>query len=125
MASVSCGAYHTIFLSSSATVMATGQNDAGQCGDGTTTKVLSPKRIVVGNGEKVNIVRCGYHHAVAITVHGNIYFWGRNMYGQCLVDASKVNVLIPTQYMMPKKWNAKHIEVQVFPGWRGTKIVAF
>eukprot|EP01083_Nonionella_stella_P281706 958656_1 len=125
MASVSCGANHTIFLSSCGTVMVTGKNDDGQCGNGTTTNVLTPTCIVVNDKEIVNIVRCGSHHTVAITVQGNIYFCGWNKYGQCLVDPSKGKVLIPTQYIMHKKWNAKHMEVQVFPGYYETKIVTF
>eukprot|EP01083_Nonionella_stella_P220937 789951_1 len=125
MASVSCGVNHTMFVSSDGTMMATGYNRHGECGDGTTDHVYNPKQIVVGKEkEMVDSVRCGAYHNVAVTVQKQVYIWGWNKYSQCaILDTTKDKVLIPTQYVLPKKWNAT--EVQVVPGDCETRIAIF
>eukprot|EP01083_Nonionella_stella_P155022 500232_1 len=62
--SVSCGSDHSMFLSSSGGVFATGRNLAGQCGEGTTTDIDHPKQITIGNNntEYVKRVQCGARH---------------------------------------------------------------
>eukprot|EP01083_Nonionella_stella_P274521 931896_1 len=126
--SVSCGADHSMFLSSSGGVFATGSNSYGECGDGTTTTIDHPKQIAIGNNntEYVKRVQCGAFHTIATTKTGKVFIWGSNRYNQCLILDDKVKkVLTPTQYTIPKKWNAKHKMVQVIPGYDGTWIVIF
>eukprot|EP01084_Bolivina_argentea_P019198 35704_1 len=126
--SVSCGADHSMFLSSSGGVFATGSNSVGQCGDGTTTDIDHPKQITIGNNntEYVKRVQCGARHTIATTKTGKVFIWGWNEYNQCLILDDKVKkVLTPTQYTIPKKWNAKHKMVQVIPGCEVTWIVIF
>eukprot|EP01083_Nonionella_stella_P295465 1004225_1 len=128
MVSVSCGVSHTTFVSSCGTVMTTGYNNHGECGDGSTTHVYTPKPIVVGlEDETVDSVRCGAYHTVATvdSAPKKVYLWGWNNYSQCLVDPSKDKVLIPTQYVLPEEWNVEHKVVQVIPGHYETKIVIF
>eukprot|EP01084_Bolivina_argentea_P198806 340310_1 len=56
MVSVSCGAYHTMFVSSTGRVFSTGYNSSGQCGDGTTTHISEPKPIIVGDADNIQKV---------------------------------------------------------------------
>eukprot|EP01083_Nonionella_stella_P220938 789952_1 len=125
MASVSCGVNHTMFVSSDGTMMATGYNRHGECGDGTTDHVYNPKQIAVGKDkEMVDNVRCGAYHNVAVTVQKQVYIWGWNKYSQCaILNTTKDKILTPTQYVLPKKWSAN--EVQVIPGHFETRIVKF
>lgn len=72
------GRYHTLALTSDGTVYSWGYNIDGQQGDGTTTRVLTPK--VVGgalSGKKIVDIATSYSDgSYALTDEGLIYVWG-------------------------------------------------
>ncbi|KAL5669633.1 hypothetical protein ACJX0J_021854, partial [Zea mays] len=63
-------------------VFATGLNDFGQLGIGTSvTHMLEPVEIS-GFHERVVEVSAGNHHSCAVTADGKLFVWGRNSGGQ-------------------------------------------
>ncbi|KAK8447797.1 hypothetical protein SEVIR_8G155100v4 [Setaria viridis] len=81
-ASLACGGAHTLFLTQSGRVFATGLNDFGQLGIGSSvTHTLEPVE-VSGFHERVVEVSAGNHHSCAITADGKLFVWGRNSGGQ-------------------------------------------
>ncbi|CAO2149163.1 unnamed protein product [Urochloa humidicola] len=81
-ASLACGGAHTLFLTESGRVFATGLNDFGQLGIGSSvTHTLEPVE-VSGFHERVVEVSAGNHHSCAITEDGKLFVWGRNSGGQ-------------------------------------------
>eukprot|EP01083_Nonionella_stella_P092041 257498_1 len=119
---VDCGWQHTLLVGSDGVLFTTGYNGNGQCGDGTTRDIFEPKRIRVGENEKVESIKCGAYHNVLTTTTNKIFVWGLNDYNQCLVNDDKGNVLTPTLYTIPEMF--KHRDVQVIPGYRSTRIIA-
>eukprot|EP01083_Nonionella_stella_P182966 659842_1 len=117
---VECGWDHTLLVGSDGVLFAFGYNEDGECGDGTTGNIFDPKRIRVGENEKVESIKCGAYHNVLTTTTNKIFVWGWNDYNQCLVNDDKGNVLTPTLYTIPEMF--KHRDVQVIPGYLSTRI---
>ena len=78
---IAAGASHTCALRSEGAVTCWGGNDAGQLGDGTTTKRSAPVA-VVGLGSGVRALAPGGYHTCALTAEGSVACWGHNNFGQ-------------------------------------------
>ncbi|CAN0858249.1 Ultraviolet-B receptor UVR8 [Linum grandiflorum] len=96
--SISCGGAHTLFLTESGQVFATGLNDFGQLGiSDNPSYVTEPVAVSVLDKEIVQI-SAGYHHSGAVTVDGELYVWGRNSNGQLgLGKKAGKSVCLPTK----------------------------
>ncbi|XP_020103913.1 ultraviolet-B receptor UVR8 isoform X3 [Ananas comosus] len=80
--SIVCGGAHTLFLTESGRVFATGLNNFGQLGiTSSKSHTLVPVEIF-GLPEKVVEISAGYHHSCAITDNGKLFVWGDNSSGQ-------------------------------------------
>lgn len=80
--SIACGGAHTLFLTESGNIYATGLNDYGQLGiSDDKTYSTEPFRIS-GLPKEIVQISAGYHHSAAITVDGDLYMWGNNSNGQ-------------------------------------------
>ncbi|MFM9331655.1 fibronectin type III domain-containing protein [Paenibacillus mesotrionivorans] len=88
------GQNHWLFLKSDGTVLAWGDNQYGQVGDGTTE--TRPGPVPVAGLTNVRSVYIGNGNSYAIKQDGTVWAWGRNNNGQ-LGNGSKVAKLIPTQ----------------------------
>ena len=77
---IAAGDSFALALMNDGTVLAWGDNWAGQLGLGTTTQVLTPTRIPSLSG--VTAIAAGGSHALAITSGGIVYSWGNNIRGQ-------------------------------------------
>jgi len=81
---ISCGSYHSCFLSTKGEVFSCGQGDKGQLGIG----FISPKEyrpIVIrlrNHDEKIKQVSCGAFHTCLLTLSGKIFSSGLNDEGQ-------------------------------------------
>jgi alpha-tubulin suppressor-like RCC1 family protein len=62
-------------------VLAWGNNNAGELGNGTTTSSDIPTSATL-SGESVTAVSSGYEHDLALTATGTALAWGSNAYGQ-------------------------------------------
>ena len=92
IASVAVGVYHTVALKGDGTVVAWGDNQYGQLGDGSTTNRLSP--VAVPGLTDVVAVAVGVHYTVALKADGQVMAWGRNSQGQ-LGNGDTTNQLSP------------------------------
>eukprot|EP01083_Nonionella_stella_P148429 469770_1 len=120
---VDCGYRHTLLVRSDGVLFATGENDEGQCGNGTTDNIFKPIQIRVGEEESVQSVKCGAYHNALTTMKNKIFVWGRNSYNQCLIDGDQDKVKTPTLYTIPDIF--KHRNVQVIPGHNETRVIVW
>lgn len=88
---VSAGENFSVALKSDGTVWTWGENKNGQLGNGTKgdgTSQYSPVQVVGVSGTSDSVLKnivavaAGDTHAVALSVNGEVYTWGGNMYGQ-------------------------------------------
>lgn len=83
---IAAGAEHSLALLSNGTVMAWGDNEQGQLGDGTTTN--RPLPVAVPGLSNVVAIAAGGNHSVALLANGTVYTWGENEYGQLGIGSS-------------------------------------
>jgi len=79
---------HSLVLRKDRTVMAWGDNNYGQLGDGTTVSQNSP--IWINALKDITAIAAGAVHCLAVDSGGNVWAWGRNDQGQ-LGDDTQVN----------------------------------
>jgi alpha-tubulin suppressor-like RCC1 family protein len=82
-------------------VLAWGRNDFGQLGNGTSTDASTPVRVRLPGGTKVQQVRAGCDHTVALTSTGHVLAWGINGYGQ-LGNGSIASRDTPVRVRIPR-----------------------
>ena len=75
---IAAGSYYSHFITSDNTLWATGDNQYGQLGDGTTTNRLSPVKVF----EEADSVICGEYSTFVIRNDKTIWTTGNNQYGQ-------------------------------------------
>lgn len=83
ISSAACGIFHTCLIGESGSLFAMGGNSYGQLGIGNKKGSLLPVRIKELNGVKIMKVSCR-HHTAAISVDGELYFWGTSIFGEYL-----------------------------------------
>lgn len=71
---------HSLALQTDGTLWAWGENYAGQLGDGTTTRRLSP--VQVATNRVWVAVSTGKEHTLALATDGSLWGWGSNNYGE-------------------------------------------
>lgn len=82
--SVSCGASHTLFLTTDGKIQGFGDNDLGQLGDGSFADKATP--VAVGGllvGKTITKFLAAGYRSMALCSDGTLYGWGDNAYGQC------------------------------------------
>jgi|GEM_PF-484200 len=87
------GSHHCLALRDDGTVLAWGENRAGQLGDGTTKLRRSP--VAVAGLTDVVAVSAGGAHSLALTSSGAVVAWGNNEVGQ-LGDGTRTSRSTPT-----------------------------
>ena len=80
---VSCGIFHTGFVTASGRVYMMGGNSFGQLGVGTKKSSSQPLRVSALDSVPVVKVACG-HHSAAISEYGELYLWGTGVFGEFL-----------------------------------------
>lgn len=79
---IACGGAHTLFLTESGRVYASGLNKFGQLGISDDSSYIVDPVEVSGLKKEVKQISAGYNHSCAITEDGELYVWGRNSSGQ-------------------------------------------
>ena len=80
---VASGSEHSLALTSTGRVLAWGDNDFGQLGDGTTTERDTPVRITMPSSvKKVTKLIGGGVFSLALTSTGRLLSWGSNVFGE-------------------------------------------
>ena len=77
---IASGAEHSLALLNDGTVMAWGNNEYGQLGNGATKNSTTP--VHVQGLTQVTAIAAGGNHSVALTEDGTVFTWGENEYGQ-------------------------------------------
>ena len=77
---IACGYSHTLFLTKSKNVYATGYNSHGELGLGNSLATFLPAKISKIQHENVVSIFAGSHSA-AITEKGDLYVWGSETFG--------------------------------------------
>ena len=96
---ISASEAHTTYLKSDGTVWATGKNQYGQLGDGTTTDRSNPVQVMDAGGSPITGVvgiAAGGNHTTFLKSDGTVWAAGRNDYGQ-LGDGTTTERLNPMQ----------------------------
>ncbi|KAL9248158.1 hypothetical protein vseg_021513 [Gypsophila vaccaria] len=91
--SVSCGGAHTLFLTESGCVFASGLNDFGQLGISDGLSYTMEPTLVPGIEKEIRHISAGYSHSCAITLDGELYMWGKNNNGQLGLGKSAPKVV--------------------------------
>ncbi|GAB2218566.1 hypothetical protein Droror1_Dr00001793 [Drosera rotundifolia] len=91
--SVACGGAHTLFLTESGRVYASGLNDFGQLGISDEKNYIMEPVEVCGLPKEISQISAGYTHSCAITVDGELYVWGKNSSGQLGLGKSAPKVV--------------------------------
>uniref|UniRef100_A0A7N2MRA5 RCC1-like domain-containing protein n=1 Tax=Quercus lobata TaxID=97700 RepID=A0A7N2MRA5_QUELO len=95
---ISCGGAHTLFLTESGRVFATGLNDFGQLGISENKSYSLGPVEVSGLQKEIALISAGYYHSCAITVDGELYMWGKNSNGQLGLGKRSAEVVpLPTR----------------------------
>jgi alpha-tubulin suppressor-like RCC1 family protein len=94
-AAVSAGWGHSLFLKNDGSVWASGENEDGRLGDGTTSDKPSPVRIMK---KEVAAISAGFGHSLFLKKDGSAWATGRNDEGQ-LGDGTTTNRVSPVQVM--------------------------
>ena len=88
---------HNLAVTTNGELLAWGNNENGQLGNGSTVNQLHPEYVVDNENNKVTgikTVATGYGHTVALKTDGTLLAWGRNRLGQ-LGDGTEVSRLMP------------------------------
>lgn len=91
---IAAGGQHNLFLAADGTVWASGSNDRGQLGDGTTTNRSAPVPVASLSG--VVAFAAGYAHSLAVKGDGTVWAWGQNWQGE-LGDGTRTNRSTPVR----------------------------
>lgn len=90
------GLEHSLVLRDDGTLLASGENDLGQLGNGTETPSSVPVEPALPAGAAVEAVAAGESHSLVLLADGRVFAWGENDFGQ-LGDGSEETRLTPVQ----------------------------
>ncbi|KAK9811056.1 hypothetical protein WJX73_009758 [Symbiochloris irregularis] len=79
---IQCGAFHSLALTRQGEVLSWGINDYGQLGNGTTTYVTTPERVMGLEDVVIADIAAGGWHSLALSDTGEVWTWGRGEYGR-------------------------------------------
>ena len=94
------GQSHTLILTTSGAVYATGYNQSGQLGDGSVVATVSPVQSTLPAGVTMSAVAAGYKQSMALSAGGVVYTWGKNDDGQGGIG-NEHNILTPAAVSLP------------------------
>ena len=94
------GGQHSLALTSAGQVLAWGNNQYGQLGNGTTTSGSTPVQVTLPSGTTVTAVAAGYGHSLAVTSTRQVMAWGYNKYGQ-VGNGTANNSSVPVLVSLP------------------------
>ncbi|WP_018220845.1 RCC1 domain-containing protein [Salinispora pacifica] len=87
-------------MAASQFLLAWGNNNDGQLGNGTTTGSNEPIAVSLPLGVTVTAVAAGRHHSLALTSTGTVLAWGANHFGQ-LGDGTLIDRSAPVEVSLP------------------------
>jgi alpha-tubulin suppressor-like RCC1 family protein len=112
---ISAGGVHSLAVTAAGQVLAWGDNEYGQLGDGTTQDRHTPVRVKLPAGTRVIAVGASYNCSMALTAGGQVWAWGHNGSGQ-LGDGTRTESHIPVRVKLPQGVTVTAIAVGGFDG---------
>jgi len=112
---VSAGGVHSLAVTAAGQLLAWGDNEYGQLGDGTTKDRHIPVRVKLPAGTRVIAVGASYNCSMALTSSGQVWAWGHNGSGQ-LGDGTRTESHVPVRVKLPKRVMVTAIAVGGFDG---------
>ncbi len=97
---VSAGGAHSLAVTAAGRVLAWGDNEYGQLGDGTTKDRHVPVRVKLPAGTRAVAVGASYNYSLALTAAGQVWAWGHNGSGQ-LGDGARADSHVPVRVKLP------------------------
>ena len=94
------GSLHSVALTTTGRVLAWGDNEAGQLGNGTLTASHVPVWVHIASGVRIRALAAGRAFNLALTRSGKVLAWGDDAQGQ-LGDGSHHNRDLPFQITVP------------------------
>ena len=88
---VSCGVFHTGFITPTGRVYMMGGNSFGQLGVGSKKSSSLPMRVTALDSRTIIKVSCG-HHSAAVSDRGELYLWGTGSFGEYLIPQPVSNI---------------------------------
>lgn len=88
---VSCGVFHTGFITPTGRVYMMGGNSFGQLGVGTKKSSSLPMRVTALDSRPIVKVSCG-HHSAAVSERGELFLWGTGSFGEYLIPQMTTNI---------------------------------
>ncbi|KAG8288256.1 E3 ubiquitin-protein ligase herc2 [Homalodisca vitripennis] len=79
---VNSGGKHCMALTFDGEVYSWGEGDDGKLGHGNKAMCDRPTLIEALRGKEIVNIACGGSHSAAVTVHGELYTWGKGRYGR-------------------------------------------
>jgi alpha-tubulin suppressor-like RCC1 family protein len=98
--SARAGCAFGLALTVTGAVLAWGDNEAGQLGDASTAKSLTPVRVRIPAGARVTDIQAGCNFALALTAAGKVLAWGANTAGE-LGNGSTAASHVPVPVRLP------------------------
>lgn len=79
---IAAGGVHSLAVTSTGTVLAWGENDEGQLGNGSRTSSNTPVPVSLPAGTRITAVAAGDSYSLALTSTGAVLAWGTNVQGE-------------------------------------------
>ncbi|HEX4084217.1 MAG TPA: hypothetical protein VHY22_04850, partial [Chthoniobacteraceae bacterium] len=120
---VSAGTNHSLALCSDGTIVAWGDNSAGELGNSGTTSSLVPvgvNQTGALSGKTVTAIAAGNNFSLALCSDGSVAAWGDNTFGQLGISGSQANSDVPvavdsTSFPISPSVNAPVIAIAAGP----------
>ncbi|KAF4694140.1 Urmylation protein [Perkinsus olseni] len=111
---VACGDRHALVVTEGGSILAFGDNRAGQCGvsggkaEGSSTK--RPKLLSLDAGKASVVVACGARHSALVTSEGHLYTWGHSGDGKLIHVADNYGPGSVMAEEMVGEWDGEEVE---------------
>lgn len=96
---IAAGAFHSLALTSTGSVLAWGDNQDGELGRSGPSSDL-PVKVKLPSGLTATAIAAGAYHSLAVTSTGSALAWGHNLYGE-LGDNSHTASAVPVKVKLP------------------------
>ncbi|KAJ9591767.1 hypothetical protein L9F63_001703, partial [Diploptera punctata] len=93
---MSCGYYHSAFVTESGSLYTFGESESGKLGlPDSLTNITTPQKVTLA--APIKSVFCGGNHTMAVTVEGEVFAFGNNFNGQLGLGVEVNQNLLPTR----------------------------
>ncbi|KAK4776586.1 hypothetical protein SAY86_005274 [Trapa natans] len=90
---IACGGRHSAVVTDTGVLLTFGWGLYGQCGNGSTSDQLSPTCVSSLIGTSIKGIAAGLWHTLCVTVDGQMYSFGGNVFGQLGTGSEHVETL--------------------------------